>query len=116
MKFKARTFVAIALAVAPAFAQDGKGVAERLFAVYQERARAFDLASADLYCDSATIRNVRIYPDGQRRTLELPAPKYKELIRAAMPLARARGDTNAYSDITYSKEGSGIRDHGHSLF
>lgn len=109
MKSKAIAFVAIALAVAPVFARDGKGVAERLFADYQKRARAFDSASADLYCDSATIRNVRIHPDGQRRTLELSAPKYKDLIRAAMPLARARGDTNTYSDIRYSKEGSGIR-------
>ncbi|WP_052631213.1 hypothetical protein [Pseudoxanthomonas suwonensis] len=91
----------------PAHASEAR--AQQVFAEYQARARAFDPAVADLYCDTAIIRNVRMYPDGQQRTLELPAPKYKELIRTAMPLAKARGDHNTYSDIEFNAEGSNVR-------
>ncbi len=109
-----RTNVAVviiaALASAPAFGQS-KGAAEAIFSRYQSLEKSFDPDAADLYCDSALIRNVRTYPDGQQRTLELPAPKYKALIRAAMPLAQAKGDVNTYSDVTFTPEGNGVRIH-----
>lgn len=94
--------------LAPVHAADSDR-GERLFAEYQARERAFDPDAADLYCDTALIRNVRTYPDGQQRTLELPASQYKGLIRQAMPLAKARGDGNTYSDIAYAPEGDGVR-------
>lgn len=100
--------VIAALASASAFGQS-KGPAEALFSRYQSLEKSFDPRAADLYCDSALIRNVRTYPGGQQRTLELPAPKYKELIRAAMPLAKAKGDSSTYSQVTYTPEGSGVR-------
>jgi hypothetical protein len=96
------------LFVAPVLAQS-QDPAESVFAQYQAREKAFDPAAADLYCDSALIRNVRTYPNGQKRTLELPADKYKALIRAAMPLARAKGDYNNYSDVQFSQEGESVR-------
>ena len=83
--------------------------ARTLFGKYQSLERSFDPAAADLYCDSALIRNIRTYPDGQRRTLELPAPRYKELIRTAMPLARSRGDYNTYSGVAYAPEKGNVR-------
>jgi hypothetical protein len=83
--------------------------AESVFAQYQARERAFDSSVADLYCDTALIRNVRTYPDGQQRTLELPAAKYKELIRAAMPLAKAEGDFSTYSEVEFIPEGENFR-------
>lgn len=70
--------------------------AKNIFDSYQSRERLFDPAVADLYCDRALIRNVRTYPNGQQRTLKLPATQYKELIRAAMPLARSRGDYSTW--------------------
>jgi hypothetical protein len=82
---------------------------EAVFKRYVALERAFDPATADLYCDSALIRNVRKYPDGQERTMELPAPKYKELIRSAMPLAKAKGDTNKYTNVVYAPEGLHVR-------
>ena len=100
--------VLLCLVAAPAAAQD-QGHAQSVFDQYQSREKAFDPSMADLYCDTALIRNVRTYPDGQKRTLELPATKYKELIRAAMPLAQAKGDFSTYSDTTFSPEGGGIR-------
>lgn len=59
--------------------------------------------------DDATIENKRTYPDGQVRELVVPADRYKALIRQAMPLAKARGDTNSYSTVTFAEEGSGVR-------
>ena len=100
--------VVLALAAGPALATEQAG-AEALFAQYQSRERAFDPAVADLYCDDALIRNVRTYPDGQQRTMELPAPKYKELLRSVMPAAAAQGDYSTYSDVVYTIEGEGVR-------
>jgi len=82
---------------------------EALFQRYLALERAFDPAAADLYCDSALIRNVRKYPDGQERTMELPAAKYKELIRSVMPAAKAKGDVSKYTNVVYAPEGPNIR-------
>jgi hypothetical protein len=101
------TFAWVAfLGVAAADTTDG---AKALFERYVQLEIAFDPAAADLYADDAVIRNKRTYPNGQVRELTLPAAQYKALIRQAMPLAKARGDTNSYSDITFAKEGSGVR-------
>ncbi len=83
--------------------------AKALFDRYVKLQRAFDPAAADLYADDAVIRNKRIYPTGQVRELTFPAAQYKALIRQSMPLAKAQGDTNSYSDITFTNEGSGVR-------
>lgn len=83
--------------------------AEALFSQYQSLARAYDPAVADLYCDTALIRNVRTFPSGEKKTLELPAPKYKELIRSVMPIAKARNDYSTYSQVRFIPEGSNMR-------
>lgn len=82
---------------------------EDLFNRYVELEHAFDPAVADLYADTAIIRNTRMYPTGRKRTITIPAPKYKALIRKAMPLARARNDTSSYLDVTYAPEGTSVR-------
>jgi len=92
-----------------ATASDPFAGAKELFGQYAKLERAFDPAVADLYSDQAVIRNKRNYPDGNVRTMELPAPKYKELIRGAMPTAKAMGDYSTYSDVTYAWEGQNIR-------
>lgn len=90
---------------APALAE-----AKKLFDQYVSLEQAFDPAVADLYADEAVIQNRRRYPDGQEKTMSLPAPKYKALIRAAMPTAKARGDKNSYSDVKYAPaERGGVR-------
>ena len=80
-----------------------------LFDSYAKLEHNFDPLIADLYSDAALIRNKRTYPDGQVRTLEPPAVKYKALIRAAMPAAKAVEDYNTYSDLNFSAEGSNVR-------
>lgn len=83
--------------------------AKAFFDHYVQLEHAFDPAAADLYAEDALIKNKRTYPNGQVRELTMPANKYKTLIRQAMPLAKLRGDTNSYSEISYSKEGSMVR-------
>jgi hypothetical protein len=83
--------------------------AKQLFGRYVALEHAFDPTVADLYSDDAVIRNKRTYPTGQVRQLTIPAPKYKELLRASMPLAKARGDTSTYSDVRYVEEGKHVR-------
>ena len=83
--------------------------AKQLFDRYVALEHAFDAKAADLYAEDAIIRNKRTYPTGQIREITIPAPEYKELIRAAMPLAKTRSDTNTYSDVRYVEESSRVR-------
>ncbi|MRR58044.1 MAG: hypothetical protein EG824_07525 [Deltaproteobacteria bacterium] len=87
------------------------GDAKAFFDRYVQLENSFDPDVADLYAEDALIKNKRTYPTGQVRELTMPAHKYKTLIRQAMPPAKLRGDTNSYSEITFSKEGSMVRIH-----
>jgi hypothetical protein len=80
-----------------------------IFNRYSEQEAAFDAAIADLYADSAIIKNRRSYPDGSVRELTMPAPRYKQMVRSVMPLAKARGDYNTYSGVTFHQEGAAVR-------
>lgn len=83
--------------------------AKALFVRYVTLGHTFDPAVADLYSDSAVIRNKRLYPTGQERILTMPAPQYKAFIRQAMQLAKDRGDISTYSEVKYTVEGAGVR-------
>jgi ketosteroid isomerase-like protein len=83
--------------------------ARTLFTQFVALGKAFDPALADLYADDARIMSVRKYPNGTQRTLDMRGAEYKALIREVMPIAKARGDTNTYADISYQREGSRIR-------
>jgi hypothetical protein len=99
---------AIAL-VAPALAADPMAEAKQLFATFVARVNAFDPAVADLYANDAKIENTRKYPDGTTQTVTVPAPKYKEMLRAAMPSAKQRSDTSDFLDVQYTKVGEHVR-------
>jgi hypothetical protein len=90
-------------------AQSGVAPARQLFQKYIALGNAFDSSLADLYSDEALIRNTRRYPNGQKRTIEIPAAKYKELIRSAIAIAKAKGDKNRYSSVKYKREGGNVR-------
>ena len=83
--------------------------AQALFQRYRQLADAFDPAFADLYCDAARISNTRRFPDGTERTLELSAAQYKDLVHAAMPVARQRGDRSTFSSVAFTREGDAVR-------
>lgn len=83
--------------------------ARALFQRYQQLAAAYDPAFADLYCDAAVVRTTRRFSDGSKRTLELPGPQYRDLLRAALPVARQRGDRSTFSSVVFTSEGDGVR-------
>ncbi|WP_137940279.1 hypothetical protein [Chitinivorax sp. B] len=90
-------------------ASDNLNAARAVFERYKTLEVAFDSNIVDLYSDNAVIKNKRTYPTGQVREMSLPAPKYKELIRGAMPLAKAKGDYSTYSEVEFIAEGNGVR-------
>ncbi len=97
--------------VAGADTKESKDIqaARKLFGQYVALEKAFDPAAADLYADDAKIQNTRKYPDGRQRTLMIPAPQYKELIRKSMSLAKSRADTNEYKAVKLTAEEGNIR-------
>jgi hypothetical protein len=102
------------MSITPALGADSKEsekfqAARKLFDRYVALGKSFDPAAADLYADDANIQNTRTYPDGRQRTLTIPAPQYKELIRKSMALAETRKDTNEYKDIKLMEEGKNVR-------
>jgi hypothetical protein len=83
--------------------------AEDLFQRYVALERSFDAEIGNLYADAAIVRNTRRYPNGRNRTIEIPVSQLRKMLVAAMPLAKARGDMNQYSNVTYTREGNGFR-------
>jgi hypothetical protein len=88
---------------------DAVAQARRLFDRYVALGAAYDEAVADLYADSAFIKNTRRYPDGQSRSMTMPALTYKSLIRQVMPQAKAAGDSSSYSDVKFIPDGERVR-------
>ena len=108
-RYRHLAIILVACATQLLGAQSGIEPAKQLFQKYITLENKFDPSVADLYADDALIRNTRRYPNGQKRTIDIPALKYKELIRTAMPLAKARGDRNRYSQVKYKPEGNNVR-------
>jgi len=104
--------VVVLLAVifgATASTEGSETAARQLFERYVALGQAYDTRLADLYADDALIRNKRTYPTGEVRELTMPAPRYKTLIREAMPLAKTRGDRNTFSNVRYTTEAGRVR-------
>jgi len=83
--------------------------ARELFAHYVTLERRFDPALAQLYADDAVIRNRRRSSDGELRERTVAAAQYKQLIGVVMPMAKARADSNSYSECRYAAEARGVR-------
>jgi hypothetical protein len=104
------SLLAVAFLTPSSHAEDAVvSAAQALFEKYVALEHAYDPKVADLYADSALIVNKRTYPTGEIRELTLPAEKYKALLRAAMPIAAARGDRSTYSDVSYAREEERVR-------
>jgi len=101
--------IMVACVVQVAGAQSGIEPAKQLFQKYITLEAKFDPSVTDLYADDALIRHTRRYPNGQKRTIEIPFAKFKELIRSLMPVAKATNDRNRYSSVKYEQEGSNVR-------
>jgi hypothetical protein len=88
---------------------DAIAKARALFARYVQLEHAFDPAMADLYTDNAMIVNKRIYKDGKVTSLQIPALRYKHVIRTGMAGAKAQGDISTYANDSYVPEGGRVR-------
>jgi hypothetical protein len=102
-------FALAAVAGAQGLTADARAKAEQLWSRYVALEAAFDPAVADLYADDAVIRNRRTYPTGEVREATVPAAQYKQLVRAAIPLAKARNDISRYSGCTYAADAARVR-------
>jgi hypothetical protein len=89
--------------------EDSVARARSLFDRYVALGAAYDVAVADLYADSAFIKNTRRSPDGQARTMTMPALTYKSLIRQVMPQAKQAGDLSTYSEVKFVPDGDRVR-------
>lgn len=85
------------------------GSAEELFKLYVTRSNGFDERVADLYADEAKIKNLRRYPNGHTQKISFTGKEWKELIRRAMPLAKERGDTDKFSEVSFKNTEDGVR-------
>jgi hypothetical protein len=72
--------------------------AKDFLARYVALGDAYDSALADLYSDDAVIRAYRRYPHGLERAMEMKGVQWKELVRKAMPLAKAQNDRSEYKE------------------
>ena len=88
------------------FAQDADdNNVKEFFREYVEKGENFDVSIADLYLDSAIIRNLRRYPNGSEKSMQLTGAQWKELIIKVMPVAKAKGDKSTFSQIVISIDG-----------
>ncbi|MDJ0987554.1 MAG: hypothetical protein QNJ26_18590 [Desulfobacterales bacterium] len=94
------------VSVGNGFAQDADAEsAKRFFEQYVKLGERFDASMADLFLDSATIKNLRRYPNGLEKTMQLTGAQWKALIIKTMPLAKAKGDVSTFSEIYVSIDG-----------
>jgi hypothetical protein len=100
----AKTTTTTALSKSEAIAK-----ARAFFARYVQLEHSFDPAMADLYADKAVLMNKRIYPDGKVSALQIPALRYKHVLRTTMADAKRKGDLSTYSKESYTPEGDKVR-------
>ncbi len=75
--------------------------AQSLFDRYQALENAYDPALKDLYANTADIRVLKIFPDGEQEGSHIPAEQYKQRINQLMPVAKAQKDKGVYFSVEY---------------
>lgn len=85
------------------------GKAKLLFDSYTTLSDNFDPAVADLYADDAVIKMQRKDPSGETREMQMNGIQFKNSLRLAMPVAKARGDVDVFDAVTYTEEGKNVR-------
>ena len=96
--------------VLPVSAEDGAIIeAQKIFKQFVDLERAYDSSQAELFAPTATIRDTRVYQDGQSKTLSWTGDNYKQIIKAQLPVAKARGEQIQYSQVAYAREGNNVR-------
>jgi hypothetical protein len=85
------------------------GEAQKVFKQYMELERAYDPAQGELFTPTATIKDTRIYQDGTSKVLTWTGEHYKLIIKAQLPVSKARNEQFVYSQVSYAREGNNVR-------
>lgn len=111
MKLPLTLAVLFLLGGSAALAADDPAIieAQKVFKQYVDLERAYDPAQADLYAGTASIKDTRVYQDGQSKTLNWTGDSYKQIIKAQLPVARARNEQFNYQQATFTREGNNVR-------
>jgi hypothetical protein len=78
-----------------------------LFGEYERRSAQFDATLTELYADDALIRSRRV-TGNTARELSFRGDQWKQMIRLGMPIAKLRGDTNRYTNVSARQLGSDV--------
>lgn len=98
------------LGTSAAFADDPSVVeAQKLFKQYVELERSYDPTQADLFAPNAVIKDTRVYQDGQNKVLNWNGESYKQIVKAQLPVSKARAEQFIYSQPAFSREGNNVR-------
>ena len=79
------------------------------FHKYESMSKQLDVGVADLYDDGADIQAYRNTKGQVQRELHLDGAQWKQLVRKAMPMAKAQDDRSTFSEVQVSSEGAGFR-------
>jgi ketosteroid isomerase-like protein len=101
--------VAIVILSALCGAAAADPVAEGLafFREYERRSAQFDASLTELYADDALIRSRRV-TGSTTREMSFRGDQWKQMIKLAMPVAKMRGDTNSYSNVSARQSGGDV--------
>lgn len=83
--------------------------AQKLFKQFVDSEHNYDPAQAELYAPNATIKDTRVYSDGPSQTLTWNGDNFRAIVKAQLPVAKARGEQNVYSQVNYIREGNNVR-------
>lgn len=83
--------------------------AQKLFKQYTDLEHAYDPAQADLFSPTASIKDTHLYQEGPAKTLTWTGENYKLIIKAQLPIAKARGEQYVYSQLSFTREGNNVR-------
>lgn len=83
--------------------------AQKVFKQYVDLEKAYDPLQADLFAPNAVIKDTRLYQDGQNKVLTWNGESYKQIVKAQLPVSRARAEQFIYSQPVFSKEGGNVR-------
>jgi ketosteroid isomerase-like protein len=73
----------------------------------RRRSAQFDATLTELYADDALIRSRRV-TGSTARELSFRGDQWKQMIRLGMPVAKLRGDTNRYTNVSARQLGSDV--------
>jgi hypothetical protein len=93
------------LLATPISETQAKAFVERFIALGEN----YDEALADLYLDESEISAVRKTSPTQSQSLKFEGKRYKAIVRAAMPSAKAQGDRSSLSNFRYVAESGAMR-------